>query len=184
MSAAIGANPEGTYGLLAEFDGPDALVRAALLAQEAGYRKMDAYSPFPIEGLADAIGMHRSWIPWIVLIFGFIGGISGYLFQVATMGIWYPINVGGRPYNSILSFVPVTFELTILFASLSAVVSLFIVNHLPQPYHPVFNVPRFNRATTDRFFLVIQADDPRYDPWRTSAFLREAGAREVIDVPE
>ncbi len=184
MSTAASTGPGRTFGVMAEFDGPDALVRAALQAREAGYRRMDAYSPFPIEGLADAIGMHRSWIPWIVLVFGFIGGITGYLFQVATMGIWYPINVGGRPYNSILSFVPVTFELTILFASLSAVASLFIVNRLPQPYHPVFNVERFSRATTDRFFLVIQADDPRFDAQRTGEFLRWAGAREVFDVPE
>lgn len=184
MSAAASADQGRTFGVMAEFDGPEELVRGALRARQDGYRRMDAYSPFPIEGLADAIGMQRSWIPWIVLTFGFIGGISGYLFQVATMGIWYPINVGGRPYNSILSFVPVTFELTILFASLSAVVSLFIVNRLPQPYHPVFNVETFRRATTDRFFLVIQADDPRFDPERTTAFLQSIGAREVVDVPE
>ena len=184
MSEAAAADQGRTFGVMAEFDGPDELVRAALQAHQSGYRRMDAYSPFPIEGLADAIGMHRSWIPWIVLIFGFIGGISGYLFQVATMGIWYPINVGGRPYNSILSFVPVTFELTILFASLSAVVSLFIVNRLPQPYHPVFNVDKFSRATTDRFFLVIQADDPRFDPRQTREFLQSIHAREVFDVAE
>lgn len=184
MSADVAADRSRAFGVMAEFAGPDALVRAANQAYQAGYRRMDAYSPFPIEGLADAIGMHRSWIPWIVLTFGFIGGISGYLFQVATMGIWYPINVGGRPYNSILSFVPVTFELTILFASLSAVVALFIVNRLPEPYHPVFNVDQFSRATTDRFFLVIQADDSQYDPEGTREFLRSVDAREVFDVPE
>ena|SRR5579884_2709065 len=184
MSANISVDRARTFGTLAEFAGPDDLLRAASQAYQAGYRRMDAYSPFPIEGLADAIGMHRSWIPWIVLTFGFIGGITGYLLQLLAMGVWYPINVGGRPYNSILSFVPVTFELTILFASLSAVASLFIVNRLPQPYHPVFNVDEFARASTDRFFLVIQADDPRFDPGLTRDFLQSLGAREVFDVPE
>jgi hypothetical protein len=184
VSADVSVDRSRTFGLLAEFPDPESLVRAAIQAYQAGYRRMDAYSPFPIEGLADAIGMHRSWIPRIVLTFGIIGGVTGYLFQVAAMGIWYPINVGGRPYNSILSFVPVTFELTILFASLSAVVSLLIVNRLPQPYHPVFNVEQFSRASTDRFFLVIQADDPRFDLERTREFLQSIEAREVFDVPE
>ncbi|HLG50293.1 MAG TPA: DUF3341 domain-containing protein [Chloroflexota bacterium] len=172
------------YGIMAEFDEPADLVRAASAAYAAGYRRMDAYSPFPIEGLADAIGMHRSWIPTIVLICGILGGLTGYLFQVLAMGVWYPINVGGRPYNSIPSFVPVTFELTILFGVLSAVISLIILNRLPEPYHPVFNVERFARATTDRFFLVIEATDPRFNPAETAQFLRTLNAREVCDVPE
>lgn len=183
MSAQLYAQRQPVYGVMAEFEDPEELVRSAQMAHDAGYRKMDAYSPFPIEGLADAIGMQRSWIPWIVLIFGFVGGITGYLFQVAAMGIWYPLNIGGRPYNSLLSFVPVTFELTILFASLAAIVSLIVLNRLPQPYHPVFNVERFNRVTTDRFFLVIEAADPHFERQQTRAFLSEVGAQRVIDVP-
>lgn len=184
MSATVYAHRQPVYGVMAEFDAPEALLRSAQMAQDAGYRRMDAYSPFPIEGLADAVGMHRSWIPWIVLIFGFVGGITGYLFQLAAMGYWYPLNIGGRPYNSLLSFVPVTFELTILFASLAAIVSLIILNRLPQPYHPVFNVEQFGRVTTDRFFLVIEAVDPQFDRKQTRAFLWEAGAQGVIDVME
>ncbi len=184
MSAQTSVEQSRLFGVMAEFTEPDQLVRAAQRAYDAGYRRMDAHTPFPVEGLADAIGMHRSWIPRIVLTFGFIGGLTGYLFQVLTMGVWYPINVGGRPYNSVLSFVPVTFELTILFASLSAVISLIILNRLPEPYHPVFNVEDFVRASTDRFFLVIQADDPKFDASQTPEFLRSLGAQGVFDVPE
>jgi hypothetical protein len=168
---------------MAEFDTPERLVWATERAYHLGYRKMDAYTPWPVEGLADALGMHRSIIPWCVLIMGIIGGLSIYLFEVATMGIWYPINVGGRPYNSILSFFPPTFEVTILFASLTAVTLLIVLNKLPQPYHPVFNVPSFARASTDRFFLVIERADPRFDPVQTPRFLRELGAEGVFDVP-
>lgn len=184
MSIEAPATAQRIYGVMAEFEEPGQLVRAAERAYDAGYRRMDAYSPFPVEGLADALGIHRSLIPRIVLTFGFIGGLTGYLFQVLAMGVWYPLNVGGRPYNSILSFVPVTFELTILFASLSAVISLLILNRLPEPYHPVFNVERFGRASTDRFFLLIQSDDPRYDAERTTEFLRSLQPREVLHVPE
>lgn len=184
MSTEATVTTSRLHGVMAEFDEPDQLVHAAERAYEAGYRQMDAYSPFPVEGLADALGVHRSLIPRIVLTFGFIGGLTGYLFQVFSMGVWYPLNVAGRPYNSILSFVPVTFELTILFASLSAVISLLILNRLPEPYHPVFNVEQFGRASTDRFFLLIQADDPRFDAEGTPAFLRSLQPREVFNVPE
>lgn len=184
MSVPGTAAPGYSFGVLAEFEQPEELLRAVEQAYAAGYRRMDAYSPFPVEGLADALGVHWSWVPRIVLICGILGGLIGYGLQVLSMGLWYPLNVGGRPYNSILSFVPVTFELTILFASLSAVVALFILNSLPQPYHPVFNVARFNRASTDRFFLGIEALDPRFDPVGTPEFLRSIGARDVFDVPE
>ena len=113
-----------TFGVLAEFEQPEELVRATEQAYAAGYRDMDAYSPFPVEGLADALGMHRSWVPRIVLSCAILGAITGYSLQLLSMGLWYPLNVGGRPYNSILSFVPVTFELTVLFACASAVISL------------------------------------------------------------
>ena len=172
------------YGVLAEFDQPEELIRATEQAHAAGYRRMDAYSPFPVEGLDEALGLPQSRVSTIVLICGVIGGLTGFFLEALSMGLWYPLNVGGRPYLSLLSFVPPMFELTILFASVSAVVALFILNALPQPYHPVFNVERFGRATTDRFFLGIEALDPRFDPVGTPAFLRRAGAREVFDVPE
>jgi hypothetical protein len=168
---------------MAEFGNPDHLVEATERAYAAGYRRMDAYTPFPVEGLADALGMRRSWVPRIVLTFGFIGALSGYLFEYLTMGVWYPLNIGGRPYNSIPSFIPVTFEVGILFAALSAVISVLILNRLPEPYHPVFNVPEFARASTDRFFLAIDSTDPQFNQTRTTEFLRGLGAREVFNVP-
>jgi hypothetical protein len=173
-----------SFGVLAEFQGPEALVQATEQAYAAGYRRMDAYSPFPVEGLADALGVHRSWVPRIMLTCGVLGGLTGFFLEDLSMGLWYPLNVGGRPYLSLLSFVPPIFELTILFAALSGIISLFILNSLPQPYHPVFNVTRFNRASTDGFFLGIEALDPRFDPVATPEFLRSVGAREVFDVAE
>jgi hypothetical protein len=172
------------HGILARFDEPEHLVWATEQAHAAGYRRMDGYSPFPIEGLADALGMHFSWVPRIVLTFGIIGGLFGVFLELLSMGVWYPINVGGRPYASWPSFVPPAYELTILFASLSAMVCVVVLNKLPQPYHPVFNVEKFARATTDGFFLCIEASDPKFDPTATAEFLRSVGAREVFDVPE
>jgi hypothetical protein len=180
----FGAPAGAAYGIMGEFETPDALVLATRRAYRAGYRNMDAYSGFPVEGLADALGVHRSWVPTIVLTCGILGGLTGYFLQFLSMGVWYPLNVGGRPYNSVLSFVPVTFELTILFAALSAVIAVIVLNRLPQPYHPVFNVPAFARASTDRFFLVVEVTDPRYNAAQTRQFLRSVGAREVFDVPD
>ena len=184
MTVQETAETEFSFGVLAEFEQPEDLVRATEQAYAAGYRQMDAYSPFPVEGLADALGMHRSWVPRVVLACAILGALTGYSLQLVSMWIWYPLNVGGRPFNSVLSFLPVTFELTVLFACASAVISLFIVNRLPQPYHPVFNVSRFGRASIDRFFLCIEAGDPRFDPLHTPAFLRGVGAREVFGVPD
>lgn len=176
--------PPRIFGVMAEFTEPDALVDATWRARQAGYRRMDAYTPFPVEGEADALGMHRSLVPWLVAAAGVTGGLTGVLLQIWTMAFAYPINIGGRPYVSIPSFVPPAYELTILFASIMAVVAVFVLNRLPEPYHPVFNVPSFARATVDRFFLLIQTDDPRYDPRTTPEFLRSLGALEVVDVPE
>jgi hypothetical protein len=171
------------YGLLAEFDDANALVAAARRAHEHGYRRMDAYAPFPIEGLAEALGAKRTWLPLIVLAGGLIGGIGGYLMQWWTAVESYPINVGGRPLHSWPAFVPVTFELTILGASIFAVLGMLALNGLPMPYHPVFNVPRFALATRDRFFLCIEARDAQFDPVATAQFLRDCAAREVSEVP-
>jgi hypothetical protein len=184
MSAEASVAPDPMYGVLAEFTQPEELLRATEEAHAAGYRRMDAYAPFPVEGLADALGMHRSLVPTIMFISGIVGGLTGYFLETLSMGVWYPINVGGRPYNSLPSFVPPIFELTVLFASLSGVIALFILNRLPQPYHPAFNVPNFARASTDRFYLGIETRDPRFDPAGTPEFLRSLGAREVFDVPE
>lgn len=170
------------YGLLAEFESPDDLLAAAHRAHADGYRRMDAYTPFPIEGLSEAIGFHHNRLPLLVLIGGIVGAGTGFFSQYWAAVIDYPLNVGGRPFNSWPSFIPVTFEVTILVAALTAVLGMLALNGLPMPYHPVFNAPRFALATRDRFFLCIEAADPRFDPDGTRAFLESLGAREVSDV--
>jgi hypothetical protein len=170
------------YGLMAEFNSPDELLDAAQRAYEAGYRRMDAYSPFPVEGLAEAIGFHRSGLPLVVLIGGILGGLGGYLMQYYLSVIDYPINVGGRPLHSAPAFIPVTFELTILVAALAAVLGLLALNGLPMPYHPVFNVPRFEMASRNLFFLCIEATDPQFDRQNTRRFLESLQPLGVSEV--
>jgi hypothetical protein len=170
------------YGLMAEFENPDALVNATRQAYEAGFRRMDAYTPFPIEGLAEALGSHRTRVPLIVLIGGVIGCLAGFYLQYWVHVIDYPLIIGGRPLNSWPAFVPVTFELTILVAALFAFFGLLILNGLPMPYHPVFNVERFQLATRDRFFLCIEAADPKFDQDGTQRFLESIGSLGVYQV--
>jgi Protein of unknown function (DUF3341) len=171
------------YGLMAEFDTPTGLVEAARQTYAAGYKKIDAYSPFPVEELAEAIGFHSNRVPLVVLIGGILGGLSGYLMQYWISVINYPINVGGRPLHSWPAFIVVTFEMTILFGGISAVFGMLALNGLPMPYHPVFNVPRFAFATRDRFFLIIFASDVKYDPIEARRFLESLSPRSVTEVP-
>ncbi len=170
------------YGLLAEFSSASELVAAVHRAREEGYRQMDAYSPFPVEGLAEALGFHRTRVPLIVLIGGLIGCVGGYFLQYYLTAVSYPINVGGRPLHSWPMFIPITFELTVLIAALSAVLGLLALNGLPMPYHPVFNVPRFALATRDRFFLCIEATDPKFDREGTRRFMERSVPRQVSEV--
>jgi hypothetical protein len=169
------------YGLMAEFESPTALVDAARRAREAGYRKMDAYSPFPIEELSEVLH-HHDRLPLLVLIGGLVGGTGGFLFQYWASAIDYPINVGGRPLLSWPSFIPVTFEMTILVAAFVAVLGMLGLNGLPMPYHPVFNVPRFEYASRNRFFLCIESEDPLFDKAATGKFLETLAPREVCEV--
>jgi hypothetical protein len=171
------------YGMMAEFDTPVALVEAAKRTYQAGYRKIDTYTPFPIEGLAEEIGFHRDEVPLVVLIGGIVGGLTGYLMQYWMSAVAYPLNIGGKPYHSWPAFIVITFEMTILFAGISAVFGMLALNGLPMPYHPVFNVPRFTRASRDRFFLVVFSSDVNYDPAATRQFLERLDPRSVSEVP-
>jgi len=171
------------YGLMAEFDSAKDLVEAAHKAHAEGYQKLDAYSPFPIEGLAEAIGFHKNGVALVVLIGGLIGGLSAFALQYWVAVITYPTNVGGRPYFSWPSFVIIIFELTILFGGLSAVIGMLALNGLPMPYHPVFNVPEFAKASENKFFLVVFASDPKYDAARTRSFLSALSPRMIAEVP-
>jgi len=170
------------YGLMAEFESPKALVAAAESARLAGYRKMDAYTPIPIEELSEALGQRPTRLPILVFLGGLAGGVGGYALQYWSQVIAYPMNVGGRPFHSWPHFIPVTFETTVLGAALTAFLGMWALNRLPQPYHPVFNVPAFGRASTDRFFLCIEAGDPRFDrqeTWKFLEGLRPVGVSEV-----
>ncbi len=167
---------------MADFDEPEQLLAAARKAYSGGYRRMDAYTPFPIEGLAEAIGFHRNTVALIVLIGGIVGCLTGFFLQYYVAVINYPINVGGRPLNSWPAFIPITFELTVLFGALSAVLGMLALNGLPMPYHPVFNVPKFELASRNRFFLCIESEDPRFDREKTAEFLKGLNAGSVSEV--
>jgi hypothetical protein len=174
------------HGFLAEFTTPEALRDCARRAHREGFEKMDAYSPFPIEGLAEELGQHHSPMPAIVLTGGLIGGLGGAFMQWGSSVLSYPLNIGGRPLNSWPSFVVITFELTILFAGIFGVFGMLAVNGLPKPHHALFNEPQFDRVTQDRFFLCISADDPKFDRERTWRFLESTnpeGVYAIHDLP-
>jgi hypothetical protein len=177
------SNQPTIYGLLAEFEKPSELLAATRAAHEAGYRKMDAYSPYPIQGLAEAIGFHRTRLPLVILVGGIMGCVGGFGLQYWCAAVDYPVNVGGRPLNSWPMFIPITFELTVLCAALAAVIGLFVLNRLPMPYHPVFNIARFALATRDRFFLCIEATDPKFDLLMTRQFLDRLKPKQIDEVP-
>ncbi len=171
------------HGLIAEFDRPETLVAAAHRAFDAGYRNMDAYAPMPVSGLAEAIGFKNNTVSLIVLCFGILGAAGGFGLCWWMSVIAYPHNVAGRPLNSWPAYIPITFEGMVLIACLSAIIGMLALNGLPQPYHPVFNVPEFARASRDRFFLCIEATDPHFDPDATRRFLQDLNPDEVMDVP-
>ena len=170
------------YGVVAEFDGAETLLAATRKAVAEGYRRLEAYSPFPVEGLDEALGFHRNRVPLITLIGGIVGCVGGFFMEWFSATIHYPINIGGRPLNSWPAFIPVTFELTILCASIAAVLGMLGLNGLPMPYHPLFNVPRFEQASRDRFFLCIESRDPKFDRENTKRFLESLKPVGVYDV--
>jgi hypothetical protein len=175
-------NAPKLYGVMAQFDNPSTLVAAARETYAAGYRQVNGYSPFPIEELSDAIGFKRTTLPLIVLAGGIIGGVGGFFMQYWMEVIDYPINVGGKPFNSWPAFIPITFECTVLVAAFAAVLGMLALNKLPQPYHPVFNAPNFALATRDSFFLVIESKDSKFDHDEVMKFLKSLEARDVCDV--
>jgi len=170
------------YGVMAEFENPSDLVAAARRVYSLGYRRINGYSPYPIEELSEAIGFTHTSLPLIVFIGGLLGGIGGFLMQYYIEVIDYPINVGGKPYNSWPAFIPITFEMTVLVAAFSAVLGMLVLNKLPQPYHPVFNLPNFALATRDRFFLAVEANDSKFDHAEVVNLLKSLNAVEVTDV--
>ncbi len=171
------------YGLMAEFDSVDTVIAAAHRVHDAGYRKVDAYSPFPLEELSEAIGFEKNGVALVCLVGGLLGGTAAYILQWWVNTIAYPVNIGGRPFHSWPSFIIVTFEMTILFSGLSAVFGMIALNGLPMPYHPVFNVPQFDGASRDKFFIVIFSSDKNYDPVRTRQFLESLSPLSVAEVP-
>lgn len=191
MSHAPDTNRPDVYGMIAEFDSPEELLTAAEKTRDAGYIKIDAYSSFPIEGMVEALGQKRTKLPAAILLMGFMGTCTGLALQSWTaasdlalkMGPYifsgYPMNIGGRPMLSIPNFIPVTFEMTVLFAALTAVFGTILLNKLPMPYHPLFNSERFNLASMDKFFLCIEARDEKFDKTRTREFLAGLGPQSV-----
>lgn len=184
MSHQLELSPlPGVHGVMVEFDTPEELLAACDKAYEAGFRKMDAYAPMPIDGLAEAIGFKKNKVAFCVLIAGICGVLFGFgLLEWITV-VAYPHNVGGRPLNSWPAYIPITFECMILFSALTSMFSMFAMNGLPQPYHPVFNVPAFQRASVDKFFLCIESSDPKFQTEDTVEFLRGLGGTEVSIVP-
>jgi hypothetical protein len=173
---------QNIFGMMVSFDNPDALIEAAGAARKAGYRSIDAYSPYPVEGLSEALELRTTRLPLVVLAGGLLGAAGAYFMQYYASVIDYPLNVGGRPLHSWPAFIPITFELTILVAAVFAVLGMLALNGLPEPYHPVFNVPEFELASRSHFFLTIESDDPQFDMNETRQFLESLGGESVSEI--
>lgn len=172
------------YGIMAEFDSPEHLVQAAEKTRHAGFKRFDAFTPHPVEELHHAMGLERSILPWFVLVGGLAGFFGGLLMQWWINVHAYPLNIGGRPFNSWPAFMPVSFECTILLSAFTAVLGMFALNGLPQPHHAVFNVERFALASRDRYFICVEATDPKFDRKETASFLWSLQPANVAEVPD
>lgn len=178
----MNATSSELYGVMAEFDTPEQIVTAARAVREAGYKKIDAYTPFPIHEMDAALGIKKTILPLLIFFAGIAGCLGGLAMIYYMLVIDYPLNVGGRPYFSLTLFIPVMFETTILAAAFTAVIGMIALNGLPQPYHPVFNAPRFELASREKFFLAIEAADEKFDRDEATKLLSNLAAREVFDV--
>ena len=184
VSWAQSPDPVGIYGVMAEFANADDVVTAARQVREAGYKKVDGYSPYPMESLIHELDQHHSWVPTIVLGGGLTGFLAGYGLEYWSQVIEYPMNIGGRPFHSWVSFIPPAFETTILFAAFGAVFGMLALNGFPKPYHPVFNIEEFAKsASNDKFYIVIEATDAKYDAVKTAEFLTSLGPTFVKEIP-
>jgi len=183
MSHTEASRPK-THGLAAEFDDCEQLMEAARMTREAGYKQIDAYTPFPVEGLADVLGNRDDRVPWVVFLGGVFGAVFGFVMQWYITAYEYPLNVGGRPFVSWPSYIPITFECMVFCAAFGAVIGMLAMNGLPRPYHPIFNLERFRLASEDRFFLCIEAGDKLYEKEKTKQFLASLGAKAVTEVDE
>jgi hypothetical protein len=170
------------YGLIAEFDDAHVILEAAEQVHEEGYRNVDAYTPLPVEGLPEALGFRDNYVPSMMLAAGICGGLLGFFGIYYLLVYEYPMNIGGRPIFPWPMYIPITFELTVLLAALTGIFGMFAINGLPQPYHPVFDAPNFDRATSDRFFLCVEEKDPQFDLEKTRAFLESLGALRVTAI--
>jgi hypothetical protein len=170
------------YGVLAEFDTPERLCAAARCARDAGYRCMDAYTPFPVDGLAEALGLRPTRLPWWMFAGGAGGGALAYFMQWYAAVVAYPINVGNRPLHSWPAFVPVTFEMTVLGAALTGLCAMLFANRLPRLDHPLFNADRFELASRERFFLCVEARDPHFDRAHAHELLEPFAPEALVDV--
>ena len=173
-----------TYALVAEFETPEALMAAAERTRDAGYKKIDAYSPFPIHGMGEAIGFGRPILAWVIFAGGLAGLALGFGLEYWVSVLNLPFNIGGKPLNSWPAFIPIAFETTVLLAALTAVFGMILFNGLPRPYHPIFNHPRFDRASQDLFFLAVEAADAKFDASETRTFLEGLDAKEVVEVED
>ena len=182
MTMTKSAASQNIFGMMVSFDNPNALIEAAGAARKAGYRRIDAYSPYPVEGLSEALELRTTRLPLVVLAGGLLGAAGAYFMQYYASVIDYPLNVGGRPLHSWPAFIPITFELTILVAAVFAVLGMLALNGLPEPYHPVFNVPEFELASRSHFFLTIESDDPQFDLDETRQFLESLGGESVSEI--
>ncbi len=170
------------YGITGQFDSEENLVAAARRMIAEGFRQIDAFSPYPIEGLASIIRRERSLAPLLILMGGLTGAVAGYGMQLYAMGYYYPLNVGGRPLNSWPLFVPIAFELTVLFSAFAGVIGMLVLNRLPRIYHPLFSVPGFDRVSSDQFFLCIEATDPSFDERRVRELLQSLHSTAITEV--